>query len=538
MVLLTKQGNAQTKTITYSSSSETFTNPERGFYKHSSTHTGTYRALIQVDINNYRLKDNVTLIYRNFNIDDFVNSPISSSYLTNMQGDFDKIRKAGLKCIIRFTYSKDKNASPRDASKAIILAHLQQLKPLLNANADVICLAQAGFIGSWGEWFYTSQEEFGGWGFNKTNLTTTNLNNRKEVVNAILDAMPSSRMLQLRKPTFKQDLFTKTALTSSQAFKNTNVARIGHHNDCFLSSEDDNGTYDDITTQYPYLSQETKYLPMGGETCALNSPRTDCSSAITEMGKFHWSFLNLDFYPDVIEGFETNNCFADIQKKLGYRFQLNSATFPKSQLLGTQLPITLKISNTGFAAPFNERKAYLVLKNEITNQVYSIFLTSDPRTWLGPTELTINESLTLPSNLTTGNYKLYLHLPDNAPTLSSRPEYAIRFANLNIWNSVTGFNDLNYTLAITDTSLGTSDYSKINMNIFPVPANNELVVEFDGITDYQISLFNSIGQNVKFSKNLETNKAIINTSNLTEGLYFIEFAKGAFRDIRKIMIKH
>ena len=75
-VLLSIKGNGQTKTISYSSSSETFTNPERGFYKHSSTHTGTYRALIQVDINNYRLKDNVTLIYRNFNIDDFVNSPI------------------------------------------------------------------------------------------------------------------------------------------------------------------------------------------------------------------------------------------------------------------------------------------------------------------------------------------------------------------------------------------------------------------------------------------------------------------------------
>ena len=537
-MLLSTKVNGQTKTINYISSNEMFTNPERGFYKHSSTHKGTYQVLSQVDINNYRLKDNVTLIYRNFNIDDFVNSPISSSYLTNMQGDFDKIRKAGLKCIIRFTYSKDKNASPRDASKAIILSHLQQLKPLLNANVDIICVVQAGFIGSWGEWFYTSQEEFGGWGFNKTNLTTTNLNNRKEIVNAILDAMPSSRMLQLRKPTFKQDLFTKIALTSSQAFKNTNIARIGHHNDCFLSSEDDNGTYDDIITQYPYLSQETKYLPMGGETCALNSPRTDCTSAITEMGKFHWSFLNLDFYPDVIEGFETNNCFADIQKKLGYRFLLNSATFPKSQLLGTKLPITLKITNTGFAAPFNERKAYLVLKNETTNKVYSILLTSDPRTWLGPNELTINESLTLPSNLSVGNYKLYLHLPDYAPTLSNRPEFAIRFANQNVWNSTTGFNDLNYTISVTDTNLGAVNSSKINMSVYPVPSNNELVVEFDGINDYQITLINSLGQNVLISKKLETNKVIINTLNLSEGLYFLEFAKGDSKETRKILIKH
>ncbi|MFC6876400.1 DUF4832 domain-containing protein [Flavobacterium myungsuense] len=537
-VLLFVSGSAQTTNVTYKTSTLNFSNPERGFYKHTSAGTGTYKALTQTTITNYRVLNNISLIYRAFPLNDFIDTPISESYLANMQSDFDKIRKAGIKCFIRFTYSDDQDVPKRDATKEMMLTHIKQIKPLLQANEDVISLMQAGFIGAWGEWYYTSQADFGGEGYDGLKATTTNINNRKEIVEALLDALPASRMLQVRTPTFKQGLYSKNALTTTQAFSETSLARIGHHNDCFLASSSDYGTYNDVTTQYPYLAQDTKFVPMGGETCTLNSPRTDCATALSEMKKFHWSFLNLDYYPGVIDGFEANNCFTDVQKELGYRFQLTTATFPKSQLLKDKLPITLKIINSGFAAPFNERKAYLVLKNLATNQVFSILMASDPRTWLGPTELTINENLTLPTNLTTGNYKLYLHLPDNMPTLANRSEYAIRFANDNIWDATTGYNDLNYTINVTDINLGTVDSSKINMTIYPIPSNNELTVEFEGINDYQITMFNSLGQNVIISKKSEANKTIINTSNLSEGLYFLEFAKGAFRDTRKIIIKH
>ena len=48
---------------------------------------------------------------------------------------------------------------------------------------------------------------------------------------------------------------------------------LGHHNDCFLASSTDYGTYDDVGKEYPYLEQDTKYVPMGGETCTKNPPR-------------------------------------------------------------------------------------------------------------------------------------------------------------------------------------------------------------------------------------------------------------------------
>ncbi len=526
---------AQTVTKTYTASSAVISNPERGFFKFTSSNS----QLNQTELTNYRLNNNITLLYRNYKLNDFKTSPISATYLASMQSDFDKLRNAGLKCILRFTYSSSTSDAPRDASKAIILSHIEQLRPYFTANADVIAAVQAGFIGTWGEWFYTSQEEFGGWGYNQTNLTTTNINNRKEVVNALLNALPLNRTVQLRKPAFKQDLYSSSALANSQAFNESSIARIGHHNDCFLASSDDNGTYDDVTSEYPYLAQETKFVPMGGETCALNSPRSDCATAVFEMNKFHWSYLNLDYYPEVITGFETQSCFTDIQKNLGYRFQLQTAVLPTAVALGTQLPITLKIKNLGFAAPFNERNAYIILKNLTTNQVYPILMNADPRLWLGPNEITITENLTLPANLITGNYKMYLHLPDLSPSLAGRSEYAIRFANENVWESITGYNNLNHTLSVTNSTLGLDGNAKLNMSIYPVPANNELTVELEDLDQYQISMYNSIGQLVNVSSTISgIDKVTLNTGNLSDGLYFIDLSKGSIKDTRKIIVKH
>ncbi|PWA05942.1 T9SS type A sorting domain-containing protein [Flavobacterium psychrotolerans] len=538
VIFLYFYGNAQTTNVIYKASTATFPNPERGFYKFTSaSSSGSYQGLSQSTLTNFRLNNNITLIYREFKLDAFVNSPISSSYLANMQSDFDVLRKSGLKAFIRFTYSDNETVAQRDASKATILSHISQLKQLLQANSDVISLMQAGFIGTWGEWYYTSQAEFGGGGYNGSSLTASNISNRREVVDAMLSALPTGRMVQVRTPAIKRDLYSSTAIADSQGYNQTNVARVGHFNDCFLASSTDYGTYANSSVEYPYLAQDTKFTPMGGETCALNSPRSDCASAISEMAKFHWSFLNSDYNSSVLSGFTNGGCYAEIQQKLGYRFALTNATFPQAIKLGSTLPITLKIVNQGFAAPFNERKAYIVLKNLTTNQVYPVLMNADPRLWIGTNELTITENLTLPSNLTTGNYKLYLSIPDLSTTLASKPEYAIQFANQNIWDSTTGYNDLNFTLNVT-SSLGTADNHKLNMSIYPVPTNNELTIELENLKDYNVSVFNSLGQKVTVASTSEANKMTINTGSLSTGLYFVSLEKGSFKDTRKIIVKH
>jgi len=535
-VLLFMIGSAQTTTKTYTASSDVFSNPERGFYKHTEAHSTGYNLLTQSSLVSYRQNQNITLILRVFYLEEFVNSAISQTYLNNMQTDFNRMRNAGIKCVVRFAYGDDESVSPRDATKVKMLEHIAQLKPVLESNIDVIATFQTGFIGTWGEWYYTSQAEFGGYGYNSsTPLTSANYANRKHVVDAILNALPNSRAIQIRTPKFKQQLYsTTTPLPTGQAHTNSSLARIGHHNDCFLSSNSDVGTYSNVTTEYPYLEQETKYLPMGGETCAVFDSRTNCTTALLEMNKFHWSYLNLDYHPSVISGWQTNDCFFEIQNRLGYRFELTSATLPTQITLNSQLPVTLNLSNKGFSAPFNERNAYIVLKNTVTNVAYPILMDADPRYWLGPKSIT--ENLTLPTDIVPGSYKMYLHLPDVESSIATRPEYAVRFANTNMWESSTGYNDLNHTV-IVNQSLSIADNTRLNVVLYPVPADNILNVEMDAAEDYKFTVYNSLGQQIKLNSTQNGNKVSFDTQSLSNGIYFIQFENGQTNDSRRFVVR-
>ncbi|HEX9979134.1 MAG TPA: DUF4832 domain-containing protein [Flavobacterium sp.] len=534
-LLLTFYGSSQTQTVNYTASNASVANPDRGFYKHTETHSTGYSALSQSTLTGYRMNENITLILRVFYLENFVSSPISSTYLTNMQSDFAKIRAAGIKCIVRFAYSDDNdNGAPQDATKAQVLAHIAQLKPILLANADIIPVVQAGFIGAWGEWYYT--DNFG------MDPTPTDYQNRKDVVTALLGALPAGKMVQLRTPSLKQHTINSTAaLSANQAFTSTLSARVGHHNDCFLASSDDYGTYNNISSEYPYLEQETKYLPMGGETCAVNAPRSQCATAVQEMAKFHWSYLNLDYHPGVIDGFENGSCFPEIERRLGYRFELVTGIYPASANLAQGMPVTIKIKNSGFASPFNQRTVYLIFRSTgATDAQYSVPLAADSRFWTAGVTTTITENVALPAGMVPGNYELLLHIPDSDPALASRPEYSVRLANNNLWESAKGYNSLQHTvnitssLAVNDNHVGASGFV-----IYPVPADNEMVVEMEGISDYKVTVFNTLGQNVGIvASEVSSDKVTLNTQSLSNGVYFVSLSNGEQKETKRIIVSH
>ena len=523
--------NSQNTTVNYTVSTENFPNPERGFYHHKETRASNYSLLTQSSLANYRTNEKITLILRLYYLDQFLTSPISQTFLDNITTDMTRTRNAGIKCILRFAYSSSTTLGQRDASKAQILSHIQQLTPIFNANSDIITAVQAGFIGTYGEWYYT--DHFG------MNPTTADYANRREVVDALLTALPSSIKIQVRTPKLKQRLFNSTvALTQSQYFNNIAGSRVGHHNDCFLSDASDVGTYTNIATEYPYLTQETKFVPMGGESCDFDPNRSTCNVGTSEMALFHWSYMNIDYYPEVIDGFEDNNCLNDIKKKLGYRYELVSGTFPNTVSSNGLLNIALNIKNTGFASVYNDRTAYIVLKNTVTNQTYSLPLASNPKLWLDTNVIPINEQLTLPNDIVPGNYQMYLHLPDKSATISARPEYAIRLANENTWEATTGYNKLNHTLNVTQ-ALSVADNTRINPVIYPVPTNDELIVEMENISDFKVTLYNTLGQNFNISSNeMAGNKLSLNTQSLSDGVYLLRFENGNIVDTKRIIVKH
>lgn len=434
-------------TVVYTPTSADFPNPERGLYLMEETFASAHTPLELSTLQYYRQQQNITLVLRVFYLDSFRTGPISANYLTAIQTDFTTARQAGLKLIVRFAYNQTAlSPNPDEPSLAQMLAHLDQLQPVLQANSDVIAVVQAGFIGAWGEWYYTNND-FG------TPPNPPHYPNRRTLLQKILTTLPVTRMVQIRTPAYKQNIFNTPngaggAISDTIAYNGSDLARVAHHNDCFLAGEDDMGTYTDPAQDYPYLAAETRYLAMGGETCLVNPPRSDWATAAQELALFHWSYLHLGYHADVLSSWG-NHLTDTVRLKLGYRFVLLAGTYSDVVFPGGQFHLTLTLKNEGWAAPYNPRRVELILRNTTTGNVYPFALPADPRWWLpGGATYTLDHWVALPQNLPPGNYALLLHLPDPVPSLSARPDYAIQLANNNLWEPTTGYNKLLHTLTV------------------------------------------------------------------------------------------
>ena len=128
-----------------------------------------------------------------------------------------------------------------------------------------------------------------------------------------------------------------------------------------------------------YVGADTAFVPMGGETCAVDPPRSECLSAIAEMLKLHFSYINREFQADVLASWLP--CMSEIDKRLGYRLLLKSAELPSAVKPGGSFTLTVNLENQGFAAPFNARPVFVVLRGGgMTTKVQ--LTKADPRRWL------------------------------------------------------------------------------------------------------------------------------------------------------------
>lgn len=454
------------QTVTYDVDDSDFPNPERGFYHHTETHAGNYNFLDADDLIEFREEENISLIIRVFYLETYVSSPLAPVYLQNLQTDFNTARDAGVKVIVRFAYSDNNPAAePKDAPKNIILEHIQQLKTTIYNNRDVINSLQVGFIGIYGEWY--SSDHFG-IGNNEEDLSTQNFIDRQEVLLAVLENFGWDFQIQVRTPRIKQNVFGSTPLTPQQAYNLTvQKSRVGHYNDCFLSNSTDTGTFDN-DAEREYLENDAKYTVNGGETCTTSS-YSNCANALENLDRYSFDFLNIDYYPAVIEGFKNGGCFDEIKKRLGYRFELISS-------VKTPTTITLNLRNTGWGHLANERRSYIVYRNVDNGNEVSLQIDGDARLWLKDSIHTMTQTIPL---LPAGTYRLYLNLPDiyhDVKGLDQR--YSVRFANIGVWEPETGYNDLMQMHTVTTMSI--ADY-------LHAPDSGEYTVELFDINGRRIT---------------------------------------------------
>jgi len=424
------------KTVTYEEDNSTnLTNPHRGFYD------ADYALEEETDYDQfkYAYDNGYRLVYAPLYLADYnETSTLPDILLDTIESNLVKAENSGVRLILRIKYRDTINGS-YDPEREIILSHLDQLKPLFQKYSSAISTVQAGVIGAWGEWHsFTGDyhEDTDGY-----------IANRKELIEKLVDIFPKKYIL-VRTPMHKELLFSDTEvygfeseegkITEATAYSNELHAKMGHHNDCFLVDETDAGTYMDENISFwkEYVANDTYFTAMGGETCGEgnNESFSDCNNTLLELKKLHFSFLNDNYHPDVLQKWKDQGCYDYIKTYLGYYLVAEKLTY---RLTPSELNITLYIRNDGFASPYIVLEPLLILKNN--TQTYQFPQTWDIRKWYPNMQQELNTTVGL-DQVESGSYCLYIKLGDGFD--------AIRLANEEMWDENVSANKLQCEIEI------------------------------------------------------------------------------------------
>ena len=420
--------------ISFTECDDIFPNPERGFYFVQSFKSAKASLLTASKIEQNRLQ-NRTICYLGFYPKQYMNGHISEDFIQMVRNNMQVLRENGAKCIMRFAYSDSENEKPWDPTPEVVQMHIADIKPVLQEYSDVIMCLQAGFVGVWGEWYYTENFEF-------TPSTPEDHVLRKQVTDAMLEALPAERSIGLRTPMFKKNMYADSytdTLTLATAYDGSAKARICAFNDCFGASSDDYGTFNGSKSR-EYWKKDTRYTLMGGETCGI-SDYCKCKQSMKDLEDYHWTYLNQGYNADVLSRWESEGCMNDVKRRLGYRLSLVEVSTSKAPAAGEAYRVKFDIKNSGFAAPANPRAVELVFVDGSGNKTVYKLKDVDPRYWFAGQTNTVDVAVTLPKGAA-GKCAMYLNLPDPRETIHDNPLYAVRLANEGVWDSETGYNKI------------------------------------------------------------------------------------------------
>lgn len=346
---------------------------------------------------------------------------LPGSLLDDIRDRLGAHRDAGRRAIVRFVYADDgvlnRCGRADAASIEVVEAHVAALAPIFAEFVDVIAFVEAGFFGMWGEW--NSEHAPAG------TALWESAENRRRVLRALLDAVPAERAIQVRRPRFRDEL--------SAIFTPAELARIGFHDDCFLASATDYGTYEPPRTVEEwkdYVRGATSVVPWGGETCHDDSTYTVCPSALADLARLRADYLHEGYSPAVIDRWRTEGCLDEIRRRLGYRIVLRAVEAPLEIAPGGVLRVRLELENVGFAPPRSMRRFRILLRDAGDGSRAATLAPSaapaDTRGWLpgaiGPVEIAVD----VPAELPAGSFEVRLAILDDA---SDAPAYALLFAN-------------------------------------------------------------------------------------------------------------
>ena len=463
-------------------------NPGRGFRLETAVdvlHEKDSPTKELVELSEKYVADSVSLAQSYFYLTYLIGEKLSEENFQTMQTYFDELQKLGKKAVLRFAYERDfMGRAAVGPTGEQILEHLDQLKPFLEKNKDLILVVQAGMIGAWGEWHSSIQ------GLENSEET------KAAVLEKLLSVVPEGRNVQVRLPEFKNLLKDKPEL----------YKRLSFHDDFIVIRPDrwdadmHEGTvkFDQIVAVSPYLVVDGE-LPWGFWSVGADpdSPSAgwiiDGLQAARRLFLQHYTSLSVihnykeqhpnnrfdennppeysmivwkktmitedslrqhlmpvsDSYFRKQDGTKVKrNMFDYIRDHLGYRIELQSLQLPNYLQAGKENRLNLNLVNRGFATVFGEHPVYFVLIDD-KGKVTEFLTETNPLDWqpfqpgdilCKPLTHSVEQVVQLPGSMAAGEYKLGLWIPDGSDRLKYNPRYAIRCANGNTtwWTSDDG----------------------------------------------------------------------------------------------------
>lgn len=410
-------------------------NPERGFFFHVQAGSESCNGLAQTLRDGGVMNQKVRLVYYDVN-------PGSISP-TTISKDFACLRSLGLKVVFSQSY-----CSSFGCSEGVSIDQLESqfaaLKPVLEANKDVIAFARAGAIGGWGEWAT--------WQGGDVPESV-----KMRVKNALMSAVPKEIMVAFRTPPYIQSLYP-SVVNANNAFNGSEQSRMGIENDCFMAGTGDSYTFPGATsdvspiytgtpsTQRAYAAAMTEYTPFGFETCDNSSDakqtgiRNSCYGGTDNAGlaggimnegpRYHVTFGHRAYAEVFPNQWIADGCYPQVVNLMGYRFQLDNITHASTASKGDTVKVAVNLHDVGWARIFSARKLVVTLKNRSTGAEIT-GTAGDMR--LLPSQAkqssTITTNVNIPSGAVSGTYDVYLSVPDIYSTTASIPAYSVRFAN-------------------------------------------------------------------------------------------------------------
>ena len=498
----------------FESTQAVFANPERGWITHRFSDD-------LWGLSNLRNSaEKVSLVLIKIDISAYVNSAhIGQSKLNEIRTALNNCRQQGVKTLLRSAYAWDEMLAPDPKNIETIKTHVMDMKPIYIEYEDIIVAVEMGMFGPWGEMHSSSHSTV-----NTKLYYPVATGALKQVHATYMLALPSKRSVLVRRPYYIRQLFNDDKpLTSAEAYGNTPKARTGYHNDAYLASIDDGGTFGagwSRAQELTYINKMTQYAFFGGESFGTpNDAYNNAKNALVESKQQHMTYLHRDYQKSIYDAWGSSGK-EDFTRKLGYRFELKNLSYTREVAPGGILHFSLKLQNTGFSAMHLNRPVNLILENGKVGSErikYQTTLTVDPRTWTPEIQsISIDRKFRIPAMAKEGIWQLRITLPDASVSLQTDGRYAVRFANANMWND-DGTNLLANDISIKASASG----SRTTDNVFQeITATTEVSSPIRQLGAIKVAT--SVVLFATFDQEYTVHQALLDADNNPATGYFVQ----------------